>query len=249
MLCNQRFNDYGSAIYATICCKILSFLTKITNSTIGQHSESDALSWKDLGITNGLDKVIKSEIIFTPMDNAKTESYRNRYSGNQKERIEKDSKNSNSVTKEPKKEPKEAEPLSPKEQINLFNEKIMLKVAKIIEISRHPDAEKLYVEKLDDGTGVERIICSGLVPYLKEEELLDKHVVIVDNLKSRKLRGIESRGMLLAADYKDSEGNEKVEVLECHGQNQHAVVLKMLHRILQNQNTLMQKHFCSSNCC
>ncbi|NLK46222.1 MAG: methionine--tRNA ligase [Treponema sp.] len=196
--------------------KILSFFDKkITNSTIGQHSESDALSWKDLGITNGLDKVIKSEIIFTPMDNAKTESYRNRYSGNQKERIEKDSKNSNSVTKEPKKEPKEAEPLSPKEQINLFNEKIMLKVAKIIEISRHPDAEKLYVEKLDDGTGVERIICSGLVPYLKEEELLDKHVVIVDNLKSRKLRGIESRGMLLAADYKDSEGNEKVEVLEC----------------------------------
>ncbi|MBR6216017.1 MAG: methionine--tRNA ligase, partial [Spirochaetaceae bacterium] len=71
------------------------------------------------------------------------------------------------------------------------------------------------VEKVDDGTGVERIICSGLVPYLKEEELLGKHVVIADNLKPRKLRGIESRGMLLAADYKDSEGNEKVEVLEC----------------------------------
>ena len=68
---------------------------------------------------------------------------------------------------------------------------------------------------MDDGSGTERIICSGLVPYLTEEQLLGKHVVIADNLKARKLRGIESRGMLLAADYNDADGKECVEVLEC----------------------------------
>ena len=105
--------------------------------------------------------------------------------------------------------------LTKEQQIDIFNEKVVLKVAKIIEVTRHPDAEKLYVEKLDDGTGVERIICSGLVPYLKEEDLLGKTVVIADNLKPRKMRGIESRGMLLAADYKDAEGKDCVEVLDC----------------------------------
>ncbi|HOS30864.1 MAG TPA: methionine--tRNA ligase, partial [Treponemataceae bacterium] len=77
------------------------------------------------------------------------------------------------------------------------------------------EADKLYIETLDDGSGEERIILSGLVPYCTEEELLGKSVIIADNLKPRKMRGIESRGMLLAADYTDSEGKDHVEVLHC----------------------------------
>ena len=68
---------------------------------------------------------------------------------------------------------------------------------------------------MDDGSGQERIILSGLVPYLTADELLGKTVVIADNLKPRKMRGIESRGMLLAADYTDESGKECVEVLDC----------------------------------
>ena len=92
--------------------------------------------------------------------------------------------------------------------------KIALKTAKIVKIERHPDAEKLYVETLDDGTGAERVIVSGLVPYFTAEELLGKSIIIADNLKARKMRGVESRGMLLAGDYTDAEGKEHVEVLD-----------------------------------
>jgi methionyl-tRNA synthetase len=47
------------------------------------------------------------------------------------------------------------------------------------------------------------------------EELLGKTIIVADNLKPRKMRGIESRGMLLAADYVDENGKECVEVLDC----------------------------------
>ena len=203
--------------------KVLSFFGKTgVTGKIGKPNKEGALSWADLGKLEGLDKLYKSEIIFKTMDNPTTDAYRERYSGKQADRLNQEStakpEKQENKKKEKKVEQKEApkkEPLTKEQQIDIFNEKVVLKVAKIIEVTRHPDAEKLYVEKLDDGTGVERIICSGLVPYLKEEDLLGKHVVIADNLKPRKLRGIESRGMLLAADYTDADGKECVEVLDC----------------------------------
>ena len=72
--------------------------------------------------------------------------------------------------------------------------------------------DKLYIETLDDGSGTPRIIQSGLRPYLKEEELLGKHVIIAANLAPRKMKGVESHGMLLASDYTE-DGKEKVELL------------------------------------
>lgn len=203
--------------------KVLSFFGKTgVTGKIGKPNKEGALTWADLGKLEGLDKLYNSEIIFKTMDNPTTEAYRERYSGKQADRLNQEAaakpEKQENKKKEKKVEQKEApkkEPLTKEQQIDIFNEKVVLKVAKIIEVTRHPDAEKLYVEKLDDGTGVERIICSGLVPYLKEEDLLGKHVVIADNLKPRKLRGIESRGMLLAADYTDADGKECVEVLDC----------------------------------
>ena len=89
-----------------------------------------------------------------------------------------------------------------------------VKLGRIDRIEKHPDAEKLYIETLDDGSGEERVIVSGLVPYFAPEELLGKSIIIADNLKPRKMRGVESRGMLLAGDYTDAEGKERVEVLD-----------------------------------
>ena len=203
--------------------KVLSFFGKTgVTGKVGKPNNEGALTWADLGKLEGLDKLYKSEIIFKTMDNPTTEAYRERYSGKQADRLNQEAaakpEKQDNKKKEKKVEQKEApkkEPLTKEQQIDIFNEKVILKVAKITEVTRHPDAEKLYVEKLDDGTGVERVICSGLVPYLKEEDLLGKHVVIADNLKPRKLRGIESRGMLLAADYTDADGKECVEVLDC----------------------------------
>ena len=76
---------------------------------------------------------------------------------------------------------------------------IDLEVGKIISIARHPNAEKLYVEQVQMGDGVRQVV-SGLVQFLKEEELAGKTVVIARNLKPAILRGVESQGMLLAAE-------------------------------------------------
>jgi len=77
---------------------------------------------------------------------------------------------------------------------------IDLRAAKILGVELHPNADKLYVVSLDDGSGSLRTICSGLVDCYRPEELLGKTIVLAYNLKSAKLRGIRSEGMLLAAE-------------------------------------------------
>lgn len=77
-------------------------------------------------------------------------------------------------------------------------EKVELKVGQILEVERIEKADKLYKLTVDLGTE-KRTIVSGLVKYYTPEQLLNKQVVIVANLKPVKLRGVESQGMLLAA--------------------------------------------------
>ena len=75
-----------------------------------------------------------------------------------------------------------------------------MRVGEIIEIEKHPNAEKLYIEKVDLGNGNVIQIVSGLVPYYSKEELLHKRIIVVKNLAPTKLRGVLSQGMLLAAE-------------------------------------------------
>ena len=82
-----------------------------------------------------------------------------------------------------------------------------LEIGEIISVERHPNADKLYIEKVRLGDG-ERQIVSGLANYYTPEELTGKKVIIVKNLKPAKLRGVESAGMLLAA-----LSSDQVEVL------------------------------------
>ncbi|MCX6772199.1 MAG: methionine--tRNA ligase [Candidatus Micrarchaeota archaeon] len=85
---------------------------------------------------------------------------------------------------------------------------IDLEVGKIISIERHPNAEKLYVEQVQMGGGEVRQVISGIVPYYAPEELLNKLVIIVKNLKPAAIRNKTSNGMLLAC-----EKDGKLEVL------------------------------------
>ncbi len=191
--------------------KVLSFFGKKPyNSLVGKPAEEGCLNWNDLGKLEGLTTVNGNEIYFKPLDDKATEAYRQRYAGSQAERT--DDKKADKKAKKQETKPQEKAPVDP---VETFNTKIALKTAKIMKVEKHPEADKLYIETLDDGSGSERVILSGLVPYLKEEDLLGKTVVIADNLKPRKMRGIESRGMLLAADYNDAEGKDCVEVLDC----------------------------------
>ncbi|MBW2967116.1 methionine--tRNA ligase [Candidatus Woesearchaeota archaeon] len=83
-----------------------------------------------------------------------------------------------------------------------------LRVAKIESVEDHPDAGKLYVMQIDIGTEKRQLV-AGLKAYIPRENLLGKKIVVVCNLKPAKLRGVESNGMLLAAD-----DGKKVVLLE-----------------------------------
>ncbi len=86
--------------------------------------------------------------------------------------------------------------------------KLDIKVGEVLEIKPHPKAERLFVEKIDLGGGDIRTIVSGLVKHYQAEDLLGKKVLVVSNLKSAPLRGVESQGMVLACEKK-----KKLEVL------------------------------------
>ena len=77
--------------------------------------------------------------------------------------------------------------------------KVSLKAAKVLSAEPVPKSDKLLRLVVDDGKG-ERQIVSGIAAWYKPEDLVGKTVVVVANLKPAKLRGVESNGMLLAAD-------------------------------------------------
>ena len=76
--------------------------------------------------------------------------------------------------------------------------KVELKVATVKSAEAHPNADKLIVLQVDLGSE-QRQICAGIRNHYTPEELIGKQVVVVANLETAKLRGLESQGMLLAA--------------------------------------------------
>lgn len=74
-----------------------------------------------------------------------------------------------------------------------------IRVGKILSCEKHPDADSLYVEKIDVGEAEPRTIVSGLVKYVPLEDMQDRRVLVLANLKARNMRGIKSFGMVLAA--------------------------------------------------
>lgn len=88
--------------------------------------------------------------------------------------------------------------------------KLDLRVGKVLEVAQHPNADKLWVLKVDVGGGQQKQILAGLRPYCPPEALLGRNIVIVANLEPRKMRGLESQGMLLAASYTEGEARHVV---------------------------------------
>lgn len=89
-----------------------------------------------------------------------------------------------------------------------------IRIGKIVEVSKHPDAESLYIEKIDlNEEGGTRTIVSGLVDYVPIEEMQDRLVVVLCNLKPAKLKGVESKGMVLCASVAKEDGTKCVEPL------------------------------------
>lgn len=81
--------------------------------------------------------------------------------------------------------------------------KLELKAAEIKEVIEHPNADRLYVIKVDLGDKTKQIV-AGIRGSYQKEDLIGKQVVVIDNLESAILRGVESQGMLLAVS--DEQG-------------------------------------------
>lgn len=79
-----------------------------------------------------------------------------------------------------------------------------LRAAKVVACEKIKKAKKLLKLELDDGSGKIRTVASGIAQYYEPEDLIGKTVIVVANLKPAKLCGVESCGMILAADIKDS---------------------------------------------
>lgn len=83
--------------------------------------------------------------------------------------------------------------------------KIDMRVGTILKVEDHPNADKLYVLKVDLGEENPRTICAGIKSFYKKEELEGMQAVFIANLQPRMLRGVESNGMILAASTKNHE--------------------------------------------
>ena len=81
--------------------------------------------------------------------------------------------------------------------------RLEIRVGRIVEVTKHPTLNKIFVEKIDLGEEEPRTICSGLQDYMSEGDLLDKDCIVVCNLKPRDLEGVPSNGMVLCASNQD----------------------------------------------
>ena len=124
---------------------------------------------------------------------------------NEKEVMEK----VNAIQDEQKKAAKKAQETKPVIEIGDF-EKLDLRVGKVVSCQKHPSADKLLVLQVDLGEESPRQIVSGLAQCYTPGQVIGKNVVVIANLKSTTLRGVESNGMLLAG--KQGKDIELVEV-------------------------------------
>ncbi|HEX5875576.1 MAG TPA: methionine--tRNA ligase [Pyrinomonadaceae bacterium] len=79
--------------------------------------------------------------------------------------------------------------------------KVDLRVGQVLSAERVPKADKLLLMKIDIGEEQPRQVLAGIAQYYEPEKLIGRKVVVVANLKPRKLRGLESQGMVVAASY------------------------------------------------
>lgn len=112
----------------------------------------------------------------------------------------------------------------PEESVPVDVARLDFRVGRIVEASKHPDAESLYVEKVDVGEEKHRVVVSGLVKFISEAEMQNRMVVLLCNLKPAKMRGVTSEAMVMCASTPDKveilappEGSQPGDVVECEG--------------------------------
>ena len=152
-----------------------------TSRTILSFLKADGARWTDLGKGEGINEVGEVSLLFTKLEDEQINELRVRYSGSQDER----------------KEHMEREMEKTETEMSLadrFADRVILKIAHISEVEKHPQGDKLYILTLDMKEEESRTIVSSIVPYYEASELLGRNIVVVSNLKPANFRGVKSRG-------------------------------------------------------
>ena len=147
--------------------------------------------WDSLGNMEMLEEghlLNKAELLFEKIEDAAIEA--------QIKKLQ-DTKKQNEINE------KHAEPVKELVDIEQFG-KLDIRVGTVLECAKVPKSDKLLQFKIDDGMGG-RTIVSGIAAYYKPEDLVGKQVCFVANLPVRKLRGVESNGMIISAQ--DADGS------------------------------------------
>ncbi|KAJ6796507.1 putative methionine--tRNA ligase [Iris pallida] len=165
-------------------------------------------------------KIGKPEPLFQEMKDEDVERYRMKFAGSQADRIEKaasekvaeqlkNTKISGNTKKQKAKPAGDAKPKTTESEISIS--RLDIRVGLIKTVQKHPNADSLYVEEIDVGEESTRTVVSGLVKYIPSEEMQNRRVCVLCNLKPATMRGIKSHAMVLAASNDD---HTKVELVE-----------------------------------
>jgi methionyl-tRNA synthetase len=183
--------------------KLLSFL------------KSPNARWDSLGDYTGLSEIGETELLFTKLDDDLIVDLRERFAGSQEERAEKEQTKASKkeAVKKPEQKMEQKNEVVEETIAEQFNRRVILKVATITNVEKHPAGDKLYILTLDCKEEDSRTIVSSIVPYYSAEELQGQNIVLVSNLKPANFRGVKSYGMLLAASDPKAEEHSTCEVL------------------------------------
>ncbi|KAM7253048.1 hypothetical protein ACFE04_008889 [Oxalis oulophora] len=171
-------------------------------------------------------KIGTPEPLFKELKDEEVEFYRSKFAGSQADRIVRAAEAEAGKLAEQLKKTKTSDGTGKKQQAaksaasgksktktNVEQEititKLDIRVGKIVKVQKHPDADSLYVEEIDVGESQPRTVVSGLVKYIPLEEMQERMVCVLCNLKPASMRGIKSQAMVLCASTED-----KVELVE-----------------------------------
>jgi len=172
---------------ATLCEPFLPFTSEKLKQTLAISSNDEATGWNDIAQKEVLlpagHQIEKGGLLFSKVEDAEIQK--------QLDKLE-------ATKKANEAENKETEPQKDTTTFEDFT-KLDMRVGTIIEAEKMPKAKKLLVLKVDTGINI-RTIVSGIAEHFSPEEIVGKKVTVLVNLAPRKLRGVESEGMILMTE-------------------------------------------------
>ncbi|XP_004296962.1 PREDICTED: probable methionine--tRNA ligase [Fragaria vesca subsp. vesca] len=163
-------------------------------------------------------KIGKPEPLFKELNDDEVDFLRKKFAGSQADRKEREEAEAVKLAEQLKKSKlsdktgkKKQQATKSATEAEISISRLDIRVGLITKAQKHPDADSLYVEEIDVGEGQPRTVVSGLVKFIPLEEMQNRKVCVLCNLKPATMRGIKSQAMVLAASNSDHTAVELVD--------------------------------------